>query len=56
VAPLAHNPSIMFDNAFQAGSTHETLNTLKREQLRELATLNGTLRDDEGKICSNCES
>ncbi|CUS13913.1 unnamed protein product [Tuber aestivum] len=37
-----------------AASTPETLNTLKRNQLRELATLNGTLRDDESKTCSNC--
>ncbi|KAG0638269.1 hypothetical protein HOY80DRAFT_1079565 [Tuber brumale] len=37
-----------------AASTPETMNTLKRNQLRELATLNGTLRDDEGKTCSNC--
>ncbi|KAG0134097.1 hypothetical protein HOY82DRAFT_638339 [Tuber indicum] len=37
-----------------AASTPETMNALKRNQLRELATLNGTLRDDEGKTCSNC--
>ncbi|RPA98261.1 hypothetical protein L873DRAFT_1808519 [Choiromyces venosus 120613-1] len=37
-----------------AASTPETSNTLKRNQLRELASLNGTLRDDEGKTCSNC--
>ncbi|RPB04726.1 hypothetical protein L873DRAFT_1799138 [Choiromyces venosus 120613-1] len=38
-----------------AASTPETSNTLKRNQLRELASLNGTLRDDEGKTCSNCD-
>ncbi|RPA91697.1 hypothetical protein L873DRAFT_1818868, partial [Choiromyces venosus 120613-1] len=35
-------------------STLETSNTLKCNQLRELASLNGTLHDDEGKTCSNC--
>ncbi|PWW75702.1 hypothetical protein C7212DRAFT_357811 [Tuber magnatum] len=37
-----------------AASTPENMNALKRNQLRELATLNGTLRDDESKTCSNC--
>jgi splicing factor 1 len=32
----------------------EGMNELKRSQLRELAALNGTLRDDESQICSNC--
>ncbi|TPX37449.1 hypothetical protein SmJEL517_g00588 [Synchytrium microbalum] len=32
----------------------ETQNELKRNQLRELAALNGTLRDDENQLCSNC--
>jgi splicing factor 1 len=27
---------------------------LKKNQLRLLATLNGTLRDDEGQACQNC--
>lgn len=27
---------------------------LKRNQLRELAALNGTLRDDESQVCTNC--
>jgi splicing factor 1 len=27
---------------------------LKRSQLRELAALNGTLRDDENQTCTNC--
>lgn len=29
-------------------------NELKRLQLRELASLNGTLRDDESLVCTNC--
>ncbi|PSS00742.1 hypothetical protein BD289DRAFT_450098 [Coniella lustricola] len=29
-------------------------NELKRNQLRELAALNGTLRDDENQACQNC--
>jgi splicing factor 1 len=32
----------------------EGQNELKRQQLRELASLNGTLRDDENQICANC--
>lgn len=38
----------------QAASTPETDNDHKRNQLRELAQLNGTLRDDEGQACQNC--
>ncbi|KAI7833173.1 hypothetical protein BX661DRAFT_141197, partial [Kickxella alabastrina] len=34
--------------------TPEGHNDLKRNQLRELAALNGTLRDDEGQACINC--
>ncbi|KAJ2059559.1 hypothetical protein GGI17_004327 [Coemansia sp. S146] len=34
--------------------TPEGHNDLKRNQLRELAALNGTLRDDEGQACTNC--
>lgn len=37
-----------------ACSIPETENEMKRNQLRELALLNGTLRDDEGIICANC--
>ncbi|KAJ2851230.1 hypothetical protein IWW36_001251 [Coemansia brasiliensis] len=36
--------------------TPEGHNDLKRSQLRELAALNGTLRDDEGQACTNCGS
>ncbi|KAL3951676.1 hypothetical protein ACCO45_013393 [Purpureocillium lilacinum] len=32
----------------------EGQNDLKRNQLRELAALNGTLRDDENQACQNC--
>lgn len=37
-----------------AASIPEGQNELKRNQLRMLATLNGTLRDDEGQACQNC--
>lgn len=40
--------------AMQAASTPEGQNDHKRNQLRELAALNGTLRDDENQICQNC--
>ncbi|KAG5351573.1 hypothetical protein C0989_005789 [Termitomyces sp. Mn162] len=38
----------------EAASTPEGQNDHKRNQLRELAALNGTLRDDENQICQNC--
>ncbi|KAI9599644.1 hypothetical protein BDF19DRAFT_381410 [Syncephalis fuscata] len=37
-----------------AVSIPEAQNDLKRAQLRELASLNGTLRDDENQPCLNC--
>ncbi|OCF33493.1 branchpoint-bridging protein [Kwoniella heveanensis CBS 569] len=37
-----------------AASTPEGQNDHKRHQLRELASLNGTLRDDENQLCQNC--
>ncbi|KXS22228.1 eukaryotic type KH-domain (KH-domain type I) [Gonapodya prolifera JEL478] len=37
-----------------AASVPEGQNELKRLQLRELAALNGTLRDDENQVCQNC--
>ena len=40
----------------QAASIPEGQNELKRNQLRELAALNGTLRDDENQACQNCQS
>ena len=39
-----------------AASIPEGQNELKRGQLRELAALNGTLRDDENQACQNCKS
>lgn len=41
---------------WQAASIPEGQNELKRKQLRELAALNGTLRDDENQACQNCKS
>lgn len=41
-------------NLQQAASIPEGQNELKRNQLRELAALNGTLRDDENQACQNC--
>ena len=38
-----------------AASIPEGQNELKRNQLRELAALNGTLRDDENQACQNCK-
>ena len=46
----------MFANTLQAASIPEGQNELKRNQLRELAALNGTLRDDENQACQNCKS
>lgn len=40
--------------SFKAASIPEGQNELKRNQLRELAALNGTLRDDENQACQNC--
>ena len=37
-----------------AASTPEAANELKRLQLRELAALNGTLREEDEVICANC--
>lgn len=37
-----------------AASLPEAQNDHKRNQLRELAALNGTLRDDENQVCQNC--
>lgn len=42
-------------NTGQAASIPEGQNELKRNQLRELAALNGTLRDDENQACQNCK-
>lgn len=37
-----------------AASTPEEDNELKRLQLRELAIMNGTLREEDQQVCSNC--
>lgn len=42
-------------DTLQAASIPEGQNELKRNQLRELAALNGTLRDDENQACQNCK-
>lgn len=44
----------MLTAVLQAASIPEGQNELKRNQLRELAALNGTLRDDENQACQNC--
>jgi splicing factor 1 len=44
----------MLTRSAQAASTPEGDNDHKRNQLRELAQLNGTLRDDENQVCQNC--
>ena len=50
--PIFRRPSA---NEYQAASIPEGQNELKRNQLRELAALNGTLRDDENQACQNCK-
>lgn len=52
---LSRNYNFTFQLIFQAASIPEGQNELKRNQLRELAALNGTLRDDENQACQNCE-
>lgn len=49
-------PDVYVDSTdlLQAASIPEGQNELKRNQLRELAALNGTLRDDENQACQNC--
>lgn len=37
-----------------AASTPEEENDLKRQQLRQLAIINGTLRDGDDMVCGNC--
>ena len=45
---------LLLADRYQAASIPEGQNELKRNQLRELAALNGTLRDDENQACQNC--
>jgi splicing factor 1 len=49
-----HRSCFRRTNGWQAASIPEGQNELKRNQLRELAALNGTLRDDENQACQNC--
>jgi splicing factor 1 len=45
----------LIENIIEKSATlPEGQNELKRNQLRELAALNGTLRDDENQTCINC--
>lgn len=46
--------SLIYKVIETAANVPETDNELKRMQLRELAALNGTLRDDENQACLNC--
>lgn len=52
--PLPHWLQKLLLTSSQAASIPEGQNELKRNQLRELAALNGTLRDDENQACQNC--
>ena len=54
--PCSQLSGISTDCLLQAASIPEGQNELKRGQLRELAALNGTLRDDENQACQNCMS
>ena len=54
--PRAPVPLSLLANDPKAASIPEGQNELKRNQLRELAALNGTLRDDENQACQNCKS
>jgi splicing factor 1 len=49
-----HSKEVLLTISGQAASIPEGQNELKRNQLRELAALNGTLRDDENQACQNC--
>lgn len=53
--PFALIIEVHTDQKLQAASIPEGQNELKRNQLRELAALNGTLRDDENQACQNCK-
>lgn len=51
---IAKAKKLIHDVIETAASVPEQNNDLKRHQLRLLATLNGTLRDDENNPCLNC--
>lgn len=58
IETVSHKRAILeclLANTYQAASIPEGQNELKRNQLRELAALNGTLRDDENQACQNCK-
>lgn len=58
IETVRHHKAILkclLANRYQAASIPEGQNELKRNQLRELAALNGTLRDDENQACQNCK-
>ena len=58
IETVSHKRAILeylLANTYQAASIPEGQNELKRNQLRELAALNGTLRDDENQACQNCQ-
>lgn len=45
----------LIDEVIEAAAcAPEDQNRRKREQLRQLAVINGTFRDDEGRACENC--
>lgn len=52
--PIPSPSQLKTNKPTQAASIPEGQNELKRNQLRELAALNGTLRDDENQACQNC--
>lgn len=54
IETVSHTHLVSLMLTSQAASIPEGQNELKRNQLRELAALNGTLRDDENKSCDNC--
>lgn len=51
---IQHAITMINDIIETATSLPDGHNELKKLQLRELASLNGTLRDDEGQVCTNC--
>lgn len=54
LVPPTKRSDYILTMCLQAASIPEGQNELKRNQLRELAALNGTLRDDENQACQNC--
>jgi splicing factor 1 len=52
---VAHARGLVKNVIETAASTPEIHNELKQKQLRRVAELNGTQRDDEGQACQNCK-